>query len=339
MSTEFTKKKKLEEPEENDDELFFTFEEEKEPTETREKDEDLSFFFPDDDDSENGASALFCSEDLPQSPPMNENVTTFTLYVPDHIVPFEKKKIQEPEVLSAVEIACVNGDLNYLENLRQQGCISDDINLFRRACEAGRIEILEFLLTWVKFKDYDHIELMIVESIIKNGNPRMIKYLLNKKEHIGVDIPFIFLTALSCRSLKSIRTLIKNRVDVDCKIECRITPKSFKRTLKTPLMFAIDDNWFAAFKFFLESGAHPNNQSGTGETALMLATRKNDFEMVKMLFEYGANPNMKDNEGWGAFHEVKSVEMAVFLLENGGKPKTHNNNHYTPFILLRNLEM
>jgi len=86
-----------------------------------------------------------------------------------------------------------------------------------------------------------------------------------------------------------------------------------------PLQDACHDGNAAAVSYLLQAGADPNLTS-SGETALFAAVMSDNLECVRLLLDAGADVNATDCDGWTCLFNLRSEQIADYLLERGADP-------------------
>ena len=111
----------------------------------------------------------------------------------------------------------------------------------------------------------------------------------------------------------------------------------------TPLLIAIERDWFKSARILLDHGAEARGENNEGKTPLHLLSESwahgesDALGLISPLLEHGAEVNGRDVNNQTPLHLAMGrdwFKLARILLENGADAKVANNNSKTPLHLL-----
>ena len=112
---------------------------------------------------------------------------------------------------------------------------------------------------------------------------------------------------------------------------------------QTPLLIAIERDWFKFARILLDHGAEARGENNEGKTPLHLLSESWDhgesdaLDLISPLLEHGAEVNIRDNGNQTPLLLAMGrdwFKLARILLENGVDAKVTNNDSKTPLHIL-----
>ena len=224
----------------------------------------------------------------------------------------------------------VDNDFGRRRNIRISGVDTPDL-LINHITSLSSKEIKDILQehpTWVKY-----ISLLVLYDP-NNSNSRTIKRIKTLIEN-GVDVNMkdgrgnsILFEACKYNDMDLIKMLVENGADVNIRTNKGYTPLGY-------VCYNKSDNIELA-KFLVEHGALIK------EYHLLDAVKNNNKNIIKYLIENGANVNAKDADGNTPLLLVCNPSMGFsvdfdlvkYLVENGADVNARNNEGDTPLLLL-----
>lgn len=191
---------------------------------------------------------------------------------------------------STLGMACYSSNSKIVDLLINQGAVKRDYeDLIDNAILGNNLEVLEFLLS--KGFKMSTKSLKRWDTVIRNGNPLMLKYLIDN----GCEIQArndrgesIISKAALYGKLEIVKYLIQCGADVDY---------TLGYTQYTALHNASINGHLEIVKFLVESGANVNMSSLDRWTPLHIACIKNNQEISRYLILKGANKYKEDVYG------------------------------------------
>lgn len=109
-----------------------------------------------------------------------------------------------------------------------------------------------------------------------------------------------------------------------------------KRKLGEILQFEVDSGHTDRVRLILDQGVSPNFTNGAGITPLMYAVQRNYYEIAQMLLEAGADPDVLPDNGFAALHTatvIGSDSLVILLIKHNADVNITNFRGVTPLHL------
>ena len=127
----------------------------------------------------------------------------------------------------------------------------------------------------------------VLQKIIESNDAELVRTILRR----GVDERYILHLAAGVGDTTLLKTLLKNKIDINQRDALR----------RTPLLFALLYDHTQCAEILLDQGAdYFSLANDQGKTLLMVAAERRNIEGLKLLLQTGANIFAQDNRGWTA---------------------------------------
>ncbi len=221
--------------------------------------------------------------------------------------PTVKKKKNE-EMFSKLEIdnAIVSGDTRFFQELKKNGGTVIYHEVFKKSCEVGNIELLQFFADW--FGD------LVPTNISRFGNLELLKYFIKK----GCDKDLEVYFAAREGQYENVKFLIDAGADLN-KI----------MGIDTPLCAAIDYGHIEIVELLLLNGANPNITNDR-QTPVIRAVYSGNEDLLKKLVSLGANLGFSEDPYTCPFFEVDMLTDAQSLKDLGFKIEAYDKDNESP---------
>ncbi len=214
-------------------------------------------------------------------------------------------------IITPLEVACENGDLETVKKLIKKGAYVKHIE--GEECSfAGYASPLSFVLFKYHSNDYEMVKLLLQEGVTPND------YLNNENEEVSIILALQMVTTdqidpkALINTTKIFKLLEKNGADLDAK-------SKFSFGGGNALIYAAMGNNLELVKYLVEEKDKDVNwPDNTGGTPLMLSAFTDDYPVVtEYLLEKGADKTIVDQFGKTAmdYAEEEGTREAIKLLK------------------------
>jgi len=151
----------------------------------------------------------------------------------------------------------------------------------------------------------NHGHLSLAKMLIQQGA------IVDSPDHYG-GTPLT--TAASAGHLEMVRYLVGQGADIHAELTT-VGPSNLPDGRKA-LHLAVRNGHMPVVKYLIEVGSDPNEPGGSGDTPLMLAVQDNFYDLADLLIQHGADANAK-HTGPGGYIALRGWTPLVFAV-NGG---------------------